>query len=226
MRIILAILLMLSVCLWSSQLLAAQYDFAKEGEDLNVPGETVQQATDEAAAAMQQTPVNLTVSAVGLGIGSGSEAEKYLQETAQIGNGGYFTVSDTGQLSAAMGAAALGQTSMATTTPTDTVVLTQPKDGDTIGPNMDIVGKTTPGELVVVVVNVFNNDTGEKLRVVPGFRGRAKETGEINFRVATPRVSFGANQGAPPLRYELHAGIVKADGTKGPETIVNVFSPK
>jgi hypothetical protein len=225
MRTILAILLMLSAGLWSSQLLAAPYDFAKEGEDLNVPGETVQQATDEAAAAMQKTPVNMTVSAVGLGIGSGSEAEKYLQETAQIGNGGYFTVSDTGQLSAAMGAAALGQTSMATT-PADAVVLTQPKDGDTIGPSIDIVGKTTPGELVVVVVIVFNNDTSEKLRVVPGFRGRADETGAISFRVATPRVSFGANQGPPPLRYELHAGIVKADGTKGPETIVKVFSPK
>lgn len=201
-----------------------KYDFSAEGEDLSVPGETVQQAGDQAAKALTQAKMKPTISTVGFDIPAGSEAEKTLQETAQIGGGAYFTANDAGQLSAALGAAASGQV-VAAAAP-DTVVLTAPKNGDVAGPSIDLVGKAPPGQLIVVFTNVYDADTGDKLRTVAGIRNRASVTGDFTFRIATPRLSFGAVQAPPALRYELHAYIARADGTTGPETIVNVTAPK
>lgn len=201
----------------------AQYDFRQDDESLAVAGETVQQAGEQAARVLQQSRMKLTISTVGFDISAGSEAEKFLQETARIGGGGYFLASDTGQLSAALGAAAAGRT--ATATAPDAVVLTSPREGEAAGPNIDLTGKAAPGAVVVIITQVFNMDTGAKLRTVPGIRNRASATGDFTFRVATPRVSFGTGDKPPPLRYELHAFIARPDGTTGPETIVNLTAP-
>lgn len=202
-----------------------QYDFSTEGEDLSVPGETVQQAGEQTAKALGQTKMKPTISTVGFDIPAGSEAEKTLQETAQIGGGAYFTASDTGQLSAALGAAASGQTSTAAPAP-DAIVLTAPRNGDIAGPSIEIVGKAPAGELVIIFTTVFNADSGEKLRTIAGIRNRVSATGDFTFRIATPRLSFGTVDTPPALRYEVHAYIARADGTTGPETIVNLMAPK
>ena len=221
-----AVLLTVSLALCCTLALAQkQYDFSSEGEDLSVPGETVQQAGEQAAQALGQTKMKPTISTVGFDIPAGSEAEKTLQETAQVGGGAYFTADDAGQLSAALGAAAAGKTSTAAAAP-DAVVVTSPKNGDIVGPSIEIVGKAPVGELIVIFTNVFNADTGEKLRTVAGIRNRASATGDFTFRIATPRPSFGTVDTPPALRYELHAHIARADGTTGPDTVVNVMAPK
>lgn len=206
----------------------AQYDFSKESEELAVNGETVQQAADQAAQALQQTQMKLSISAVGFDITAGSEAERYLQDTAKAGGGSYFTANDAGQLSSALSSAASGQASGPVGPPAaaNVITLTAPRDGDMVGPSIEIIGRTGPGQLVVISTRVLNADTGEQLRVVPGIRNRASVTGEFTFRIATPRVSFSGGGVPPKLRYELHAFTMQADGSKGPEVVVNLLEPK
>lgn len=226
-RFTFASLALLATC--SLALAQKQYDFSTEGEDLSVPGETVEQAADQAAKALQGTRMKLSISTVGFDISTGSEAEKWLQDTAQIGGGGYFTATNTGQLSAALGAAAAGQTSAtapAPAGPADTITLTAPRSGDVIGPSIEVVGKTTPTALVVILTVVYDADTGKQIRSVPGIRSRARADGGFSFRVAAPRVSFSGGQAPPPLRYELHAYVLRADGTMGPEVVVSMVAPK
>jgi hypothetical protein len=207
--------------------LAAQpkYDFAAESEELSVPGETVQQAATATAQALRSSKMQLTISAVGFGISAGSEAELMLQDTARLGHGGYFTANDSGQLAQALGSAATGQTPGGGVDP-NAVVLTKPQENDLAGPSLEIIGRTGPGQLVVIFTEVFRMDTQAKLRSVPGIRQRATVTGEIGFRIATPRVAFSGGEVPPRLRYEVHAYVLMADGTKGPEMIVNLLSPQ
>ena len=185
---------------------------------LTDPNDTVESARTEAQQALQASNMQVTISTVGFDIGAGSEAELYLQQVAQIGSGGYFTASDSGQLTAAMGAAASGQTGMATQ---GSVTITSPQDGDIAGPATEIIGHTDPEALVVIWTVIYNKDTGEKLRNVPGIRHKAKANGDFHFRIATPRVAFGERE--MPVRYEIHAQVVTPN-FKGPETIINLYS--
>lgn len=212
--------LVLSLALTVAQ--AQQYDLAAEAEELAVNGETVQQAGKATEQALQASPMKLTISTVGFDIAPGSDAEKALKETAQIGGGGYFTAQDSGQLISALGAAASGQT---TAGPAGGVTLQQPRDGDVAGPSLDVIGSAGIGEVVVIFTEVYDAQTGEKLRMVPGIRHRTDEKGNFTFRVATPRVSFGAGQTPPPLSYQVHVYVVRQDGSKGPETIVKLRGP-
>jgi len=185
---------------------------------LTEPNDTVESAKLEAQQAMQSSNMQVTVSTVGFDIGTGSEAEQYLQQAAQIGGGGYFTASDNGQLSAAMTAAASGQTTVATQGgPT----ITSPRDGDIAGPATEIIGHTDPEALVVIWTVAYRTDTNEAVRNVPGIRHKAKENGDFHFRIATPRIAFGQKNVA--VRYEIHARV-EAPGYQGPETIVNIYS--
>ncbi len=105
----------------------------------------------------------------------------------------------------------------------DTIVVTQPADGATVGPSIEVVGKTGSNQLVVSYILAFRVDTGEQVRNVPGFRGKSKETGDFACRVATPRISFGDQK--VQVRYELHVYVSRPDGTRGPETVVNLAAP-
>lgn len=201
----------------------AQYDFAAESESLAVAGETVQQAADAAAQTLRNSRMKLTISTVGFDISAGSEAETYLKDTAQIGGGAYFTASDSGQLAQALGSAAAGLTARAAP---GAILILQPRENDPVGPNIDIVGKADPTQVIVIYTVVYNAATGDKIRTVPGIRNRPKETGDFNFRIATPRISIGVADNPPPLRYELHAHSLLADGSKGPEVVINLLAPK
>ena len=68
----------------------------------------------------------------------------------------------------------------------DVIVVTQPVDGSTIGPSIEVVGKAAANQLIVSYILAFRSDTGEQVRNVPGFRGRCEDTGDFAFRVATP----------------------------------------
>ncbi len=185
---------------------------------LSDPNDTVESAKTEAQQAVQNSNMQITISTVGFDIPAGSEAELYLQQVAQIGSGGYFTASDTGQLSAAMGAAASGQTGIAAQ---GAVTITSPQEGDIAGPATEVIGHTDPEALVVIWTIVYRTDTNEVVRNVPGIRHKAKENGDFHFRIATPRVAFGDKD--TRVRYEIHAQVVTPN-SKGPETIVNLYS--
>jgi len=92
----------------------SNYDWSAEELDLSVPGEntaTAMQAAQQAAAA---SPMRLNLSAVGFDIRPGSTAETYLQKVASVGGGSYFRAEAGGQLGAALGQAATGQSSTPT----------------------------------------------------------------------------------------------------------------
>jgi hypothetical protein len=97
-------------------------------------------------------------------------------------------------------------------------VVIKPREGQTVGPNVDIEGRAQPGALVVIRTEVYNNQTNEMLRDVPGIRHLSGEGGKFSFRIATPRVFIGEDV---PLRYEIH---VKAavDKRYTAETIIVV----
>lgn len=195
-------------------------------ELLSTPGETLAESQAKAEQALAQSTMQVQVSAVGFDIQPGSEAEKYLQGTAQAGGGSYFAAADAGQLAEALGAAASGATSV-TSTPTatgpDAVIITKPRPDEIVGPSMEVEGRTTPNALVVIYTICYPQTTDQKPQMVAGIRNRAKADGTFAFRIATPRVSFGD---IVPVRYELHAYVLREDRTQGPETVLNVYSPQ
>ena len=203
----------------------AQEDPLQE-EVLSTDGETLAQSQAKAEAALAQSQMAVTVSTVGFDITPGTDDEKYLQSTAQAGNGGYFTANNAGELAQALGAAASGQTGIASATPTaqDTVTITAPKDGEIVGPSIEVSGKTAPDALVVLYTIAYPDVGEDQPKLIPGIRHRATATGDFTFRIATPRVAFGETK--VQVRYQLHAYVLYADLKKGPETILNLFSPK
>ncbi len=201
----------------------AQVDDPLAEEEVSRPGETIAEAEARTREALANSNMKISVSAVGFDIPPGSEAEKYLQGTARAGGGGYFTANDAGELAEAMGAAAAGQTSIAGGG-AQRIIITRPVDNDIVGPSIDVVGKAPPNSLVVLYTIVYPYGTDEQPKMVPGIRHRATATGDFSFRIATPRVSFGETN--VRIRYAIRAHTLEADGTKGPETVVNVFSPE
>lgn len=217
-----AVLLSLSL----PAVLHAQEEDPLVEEEVSRPGETIAQAEARAKEALAKSNMKITVSAVGFDIPPGSDAERYLQGTARAGGGGYFTANDAGQLTAALGAAASGQTGIAGVGAggTDAVTITAPREGDTVGPSIQVTGKTAPNALVVLYTIAYPDVGEDQPKLIPGIRHRATATGDFTFRIATPRVTFGDVN--VQVRYQLHAYVLYADQRKGPETILNLFSPK
>ena len=198
----LALLMLMAVC--SSEIV-----------DLSTPGETVDDAIQEAQQALAASPMNISINTVGFDLGPGSEAEKYLQQIAQIGGGSYFAASDTGQLTQALAGAATGQVSTYGNVP----VITSPQNGEMVGPSTLVEGMATPGAVVVLQTEVYEQIDGTFVKMVPGHRHVTNADGSFSLLIATPRVSFGQKR---PLRYEIHAFTVTQDGTKSQHAIVTV----
>jgi hypothetical protein len=87
----------------------SNYDWSREREVLSKPGETTEQALEEARRAVAASDMPISMSAVGFDIPAGSTAEEYLQKAAAAGGGGYYRAEAGGQLAQAMGAAATGR---------------------------------------------------------------------------------------------------------------------
>jgi hypothetical protein len=97
-------------------------------------------------------------------------------------------------------------------------LVTAPAADAEVGPSVDVVGRAQPGALVVIWTEVYNADTNDSLRQVPGIRHTANADGNFNFRIAVPRVFVGENAS---LRYEIHVkAAVNQQYT--PETIIVV----
>ena len=201
----------------------AQVEDPLQEEVLSTDGETLAQSQAKAEAALAQSQMQVSVSAVGFDIAPGSDDEKYLQETARAGRGSYYTANNAGELASAMGAAASGQAPGQTAAGPETIVLTTPREGEVVGPSVVVTGKALPNGLVVLYTICVPEGTDLGPKFVPGTRQRATSTGDFSFRIATPRVSFGDRV---PVRYAVHAYLLREDGTKGPETVVNLHSPE
>ncbi len=96
------------------------------------------------------------------------------------------------------------------------VVVTSPRNGDRVGPSVEIVGRATPGALIVIWTEVYKQKTGEFVEKVPGIRHKTQPDGTFHFRVATPRIFMGPET---PLVYKLKIKQVTAAGESQPVTI-------
>lgn len=187
---------------------------------LTTPGETVDDALKEAQDAIAASNMKVSVSAVGFALTEGSEAETYLEQITQIGGGQYYTASESGDLSNAMTAATTGQRSTYSKIP----VIHSPKNGEKVGPSTLVKGVAKPGSVVVIQTEVYDQTTGEFLKMVPGHRHKNNPDGSFSLLIATPLVSIGEQD--TPLRYEIHVFTVTRDGGQSPEAIVTVDQEK
>lgn len=198
----------------------SQYDWSQEEIVLGEPGRTTDESIAIAREAVANSRMQLTMSAVGFDIREGSTAETYLQQVAQVGRGSYYRAEAGGQLAEVMGLAATGQPGTAAPSGSEAVTILAPRDGDVVGPSVVVSGKTQPGALVVIYTVPFRADTGEELKSVPGARRQVEPDGTFSVRIAMPRVSFGET--GVGVSYQVRAHIARADGYKGPETVVKV----
>ncbi len=187
---------------------------AQARRNLCEAGETVETARQEAMQAVNHGQVTVAISTVGFDIPAGSEAESYLQQTAQIGGGGYFAASDSGQLTEAMGAAATGQT-----TTTTGVTITTPTEGDSVQGRVTVAGTGRPGALIIVSTEVRAQDDDELIRDVPGSRHAIAEDGTWQVWVAAPVLPANI---AEPLYYVIKAKWITRT-EESPEARVKVF---
>lgn len=181
---------------------------------LSEDGDTVETARQEAIQALQQGGVDLTISTVGFDIDAGSDAESYLQQAAQIGGGQYFSASDSGQLTEAMGAAATGQAM------TTGVTISSPQPGDRVpGGRVTVTGTGKPGALIVVSTEARAQDDDELLRDVPGSRHKIEEDGTWQVWVAAPQLPKNIMK---PMYYLIKAHWVTPN-EQSETTTVKVF---
>ncbi|MBC7287485.1 MAG: hypothetical protein H5T86_05450 [Armatimonadetes bacterium] len=96
------------------------------------------------------------------------------------------------------------------------LVVTSPRDGARVGPSVDVIGRATPGALIVVWTEVYKQETGELVESVPGIRHKTEPDGTFHFRVATPRIFIGQET---PLVYRLKVKQITASGESQPVTI-------
>ena len=99
-------------------------------------------------------------------------------------------------------------------------VVTTPTPNQEVGPSVDVAGRAQAGAVVVVWTEVYNADTNENLKMVPGLRHAADADGAFHVRIAIP----SAAGEAVALRYEVHVkAAVNQQYTA--ETIIAVHRP-
>jgi len=99
--------------------------------------------------------------------------------------------------------------------------VTTPKNGDRIGPSVDVKGSLGHYGLMVVITDVYNSKTNEKLASVPGIRHYTEQNGTFAFRISTPRNAWGENV---PLTYKIRTFELKGKDSPGPETVVTCYA--
>ncbi len=96
--------------------------------------------------------------------------------------------------------------------------VTTPKEGDRIGPAIDVEGNLGHKGLIVIMTDVYRDDKNEKVASVPGIRHYTEEDGSFAFHVATPRNVWGEKV---PLTYKVRVFELKGPKDPGPETVIN-----
>jgi len=95
--------------------------------------------------------------------------------------------------------------------------VTTPKNGDRIGPAIDVEGNLGHKGLIVIITDVWRGDTHEKVATIPGIRHYTEEDGSFAFHVATPRNMRGDKA---PLTYKVRVFELKGPKNPGPETVI------
>lgn len=96
------------------------------------------------------------------------------------------------------------------------LTVTEPQEGAEVGPATEVIGQAPPGSLVIIITEVYDEESGDLLRKIPGIRHRPNEDGSFHFRVATPRISFGTDT---KLVYKMNVKAVTEQQTYGPVVI-------
>ena len=87
----------------------SNYDWSQEEIELGAPGQTTDEAIEEAKRAVAASSMQVSTSAVGFDIPVDSSAEKYLQQVAAVGGGGYYRAEAGGELTRIMDDATAGR---------------------------------------------------------------------------------------------------------------------
>jgi len=95
--------------------------------------------------------------------------------------------------------------------------VTTPKNGDRIGPAIDVNGNLGHYGLIVVITDVYKTAGNEKVASIPGIRHYTEKDGSFAFHVATPRNAWGEKD---PLTYKVRVLELKGPGNPGPETVI------
>ena len=99
--------------------------------------------------------------------------------------------------------------------------VTAPRDGDRIGPAVDVIGNLGHKGLIVIITDVYHSGQEGKPDSVPGIRHYTEADGSFSFHVAAPRHQPGQEG---PLVYKIRVFELHGPNDPGPETVVTVHS--
>ncbi len=102
------------------------------------------------------------------------------------------------------------------------LTVTEPTEGAEVGPATEVIGTAPVGSLVIIITEVYDQETGDLLRKIPGIRHRPNQDGNFHFRVSTPRLSFGTET---QLVYKMNVKAVTEQQTYGPIIITLTPAP-
>jgi hypothetical protein len=97
--------------------------------------------------------------------------------------------------------------------------VTTPKEGDRVGPAIDVKGDLGHKGLIVIITDVWRLDKNEKVSSVPGIRHYSEDNGTFDFHVATPRNPWDKTVS---IEYRVRVFELKGPNNPGPETVVKV----
>jgi len=102
--------------------------------------------------------------------------------------------------------------------PTGQVTITQPTEGATIGPRVEVYGTAPGNSFLVLDTEVRAQDDNELLRVVPGLRHDVPANGQWHFAIAAPVLPANVSE---PLYFVIRA--YTDSGGVGSAATVKVF---
>jgi hypothetical protein len=92
-----------------------------------------------------------------------------------------------------------------------------PKNGDRLGPSVDVKGSLGHYGLIVIITDVYNAQTNAKMTSVPGIRHYTEPDGTFAFQIAAPR---NVHSDAVPVKYKIRVFEMKGKDAPGPETVI------
>jgi hypothetical protein len=96
------------------------------------------------------------------------------------------------------------------------LTVTNPQEGAQVGPATEVLGTAPVGSLVIIVTEVYDQDSGDLLGKIPGIRHRPNHDGSFHFRVATPRIFIGTSAN---LVYKMNVKAITEQQTYGPVVV-------
>lgn len=98
-------------------------------------------------------------------------------------------------------------------------IIISPRPNDTVGPAVDVIGRTVPGSAIRIVTYVYLKESGRLVAPVPGIVHNVPANGEFAHRIALP-----TNKHYRPeaVYYDIHAWTV-IGGRQSKPTVVRVY---